>query len=236
MLLQTGKIVGVEALVRWEHQGLVPPAEFIPLAEETGLTVPLGHWVLREACRQVMEWGRTSPYPAGALAVSVNLSAKQFQHENLAYDVLQRLEETGLPPGSLILEITESIVMEDASLTVNIMQKLKTPGVKIAIDDFGTGYSSLSYLKRFPADYLKIDCAFVDGLGKYPESTAIVSAMIGLAQDLGLKTIAEGVETEEQLERLKAFGCELGQGYHFTKPLDAVAASEFLTLRPQPAR
>jgi len=177
-----------------------------------------------------MEWGETLPdgYPAGTLAVSVNLSAKQFLQEDLARDVVRALEEAGLPPGRLILEITESVVMEDASLSAEVMRDLKTLGVRISIDDFGTGYSSLSYLERFPADYLKIDRSFVDGLGRGAESTAIVSAMINLSRDLGLTVVAEGIETAGQLERLKTLGCELGQGYYFARPLTAAAAAEML--------
>jgi diguanylate cyclase (GGDEF)-like protein/PAS domain S-box-containing protein len=232
MSLETGRITGVEALLRWEHpeRGLVLPGEFIPIAEETGLIIPLGRWVLREACRQVMEWGETLPagYPARTLAVSVNLSAKQFMQEDLTRDIVRALEETGLPPERLILEITESVVMEDASMTAEVMRGLKALGVRISVDDFGTGYSSLAYLERFPADYLKIDRSFVEGLGRGPESTAIISAMVNLSRDLGLGVVAEGIETADQLERLKTLGCELGQGYYFAKPLPAAAAADML--------
>ncbi len=160
--------------------------------------------------------------------MSVNLSAKQFQHKDLVRDVLGALEDAGLPPGSLILEITEGVVMDDAPLTEEIMRKLKELGVSLAIDDFGTGYSSLSYLKCFPADYLKIDRAFVDGLGRDHESTAIVSATVGLSGDLGLRLIAEGIETSYQLEKLKELGCGLGQGYYLAKPLPAGEAGKLL--------
>ncbi len=214
VLLGSGSVVGFEALVRWDHpeRGLVPPLDFIPLAEETGMILPIGNWVLREACRQVMEWHESlcMSQPMTPLAISVNLSAKQFQQKNLAQDVSCILEETGLSPSSLILEITESVVMDDAPLTTTIMAELKALGVRLSIDDFGTGYSSFSYLKRFPADYLKIDCSFVDSLGRDVESAAIVSSMVNLAQDLGMKAVAEGIETTDQLERLKIMGCELG--------------------------
>ena len=224
VLLKSGGIIGFEALVRWEHpeRGLVSPAEFIPVAGETGLIVPIGRWVLERACRQVAGWAAESPgrSPRGTnLAVSVNLSARQFQQKNLAHDVRRILEETGLSPGSLILEITEGVVMDDAPLTSKVMSELKDLGVRLSIDDFGTGYSSLSYLKRFPADFLKIDRSFVDGLGRDPESEAIVSAMIGLSRDLGLEVVAEGIEDAHQLELLNRMGCELGQGYYFAKPL-----------------
>lgn len=175
----------------------------------------------------------SSLHAADSLAVSVNLSAKQFQQKDLAQDVLRILGETGLPPSGLILEITESVVMDDAPLTTTIMDELKALGVNLSIDDFGTGYSSFSYLKRFPADYLKIDRSFVDSLGRDAESAAIVSAMVNLAQDLGMKTVAEGIETTDQLELLKEMGCELGQGYYFARPLSSEDTIEMLSSNTQ---
>ncbi len=240
VLLKGGAPVGVEALVRWEHpeRGPVSPAAFVPVAEETGLIVPIGRFVLREACRQVVEWKDASPggFPSGGLAVGVNLSAKQFQQKDLVHDVSRVLEETGLPPGDLILEVSESVAMNDAPLTEKVMRELKSLGVRLSIDDFGTGYSSLSYLKRFPADYLKIDRSFVDGLGRDPEEAAIVSAMVNLSHDLDLKVVAEGIETTEQLDVLREMGCELGQGYHFSEPLDAAGAVSLLASTRQTMR
>ncbi len=218
--LATGRIVGVEALVRWEHRmrGMVPPAEFIPLAEETGLILPLGRWILEQACREAREWqGRHRI--GGPLEVSVNVSARQFGHPGLVGEVARVLEETGLDPKGLMLEITESVVMEDAESNVATLRELKDLGVRLAIDDFGTGYSSLSYLHRFPVDALKIDRSFVDGLGEESEDTTIVRSVISLAHALRLEVIAEGVENAEQVERLQALGCRLGQGYIFSRPL-----------------
>lgn len=213
--LLTGQIIGVEALVRWPHEtaGMIGPDKFIPLAEETGLILPLGHWVLHEACRQVHCWRTTGPY--ADLKVSVNLSAAEFAQPGLAEAVAQTLQETGLEAAALELEITEGVIMADAATTITTLRELKRLGVRLAIDDFGTGYSSLSYLKRFPVDTLKIDKTFVDGVGSDPEDEAIVRAMIGVAQALGLQLIAEGMETSEQVARLQEFGCRIGQGHHF---------------------
>ena len=227
--LETGGIIGFEALVRWEHpeRGLVAPAEFIPIAEETGLISPLGKWVLREACRQAREWhGR---YPSDPpLTMSVNLSARQFRQADLVTTVSGVLEETGLDPRSLILEITESAVMDDARANAETLRELKALGVRIAIDDFGTGYSSLAYLKRFPVDFLKIDRSFVDGLGEDPDDEGIVSSVVNLAHTLNLRAVAEGVETEQQRALLRHMECELAQGFYFSKPSTAEAASALL--------
>lgn len=223
--LEDGRIVGFEALVRWEHpeRGLVFPGEFIPLAEANGLIVPIGLRVLEEACRQAREWhqnlGLEQP-----LMMSVNLSARQFEHPELAEDVARVLDETGADPFSLNLEITESVAMQDAPLTTKIMRELKALGVKISIDDFGTGYSSMGYLQRFPADYLKIDRSFVGQIGEGAEGTALVTGIVYLAHNLGMKTIGEGVETAEQLAKLREVGCNLAQGYYFSKPLPKTEA------------
>jgi diguanylate cyclase (GGDEF)-like protein/PAS domain S-box-containing protein len=226
--LGTGRITGVEALARWLHptHGFIPPGEFIPLAEESSLILPLSRWVLSAACRQAAAWhGR---YPdAPAITVAVNLSVRQFQHPALVEEVAGVLRETGLDPRCLSLEITESMMMETAEATNAILRDLKALGVKLAIDDFGTGYSSLGYLKRFPVDTLKIDRTFVAGLGQDPEDTAIVHAVIRLAHTLGLEVTAEGIETAAQADNLRATGCELGQGYHFAKPLPAEALETF---------
>ncbi len=230
--LSDGGIVGMEALLRWDRpeRGIVPPAEFIPLAEETGLIVPIGQWVLREACCQTREWQERFP-GAPSPTVSVNLSAKQFRQPGLAGDVAQILRETGLGAHSLILEITESVMMDDAQSTVATLRSLKLLGVRIAVDDFGTGYSSLSYLKRFPVDFLKIDRSFVDGLGHDTEDQGLVAATIGLAHTLGLETVAEGVETEGQLAYLRKLDCGLAQGHYFQRPAPAGEISEVLQAR-----
>ena len=227
--LETGGIIGFEALVRWEHpeRGLVAPAEFIPVAEETGLISPLGGWVLGEACRQAREWHER--YPADPpLTMSVNLSARQFRQADLTRTVADVLAESGLDPRSLILEITESAVMDDARANAETLGELKALGIRIAIDDFGTGYSSLAYLKRFPVDFLKIDRSFVDGLGEDTDDEGIVSSVVNLAHTLNLQAIAEGVETEEQRAHLRNMKCELAQGFYFSKPATAEATSALL--------
>jgi EAL domain-containing protein (putative c-di-GMP-specific phosphodiesterase class I) len=218
--LATGGIVGFEALVRWEHpvHGLIPPCEFIPLAEETGLIVPLGVWVLNHACRQMQAWRAQSPLMAG-LTLSVNLSAKQFQTFGLVDEVWKVLAATGLPSDSLILEITESAMMNDLDVTGRLLQALTSLGVRLAIDDFGMGYSSLAQVQRFPLDVLKIDRQFVDDLGVELEGTVIVSGIISLAHALGISVVAEGVETVAQVEQLRALGCDIAQGFHFSKPM-----------------
>ena len=231
--LSTGKIVCVEALARWQHpeRGLLSPEEFVPVAEETGLVVPLGRWVIGEACRRLAQW--QGLFPAGPpLTVSANLSAKQFEHEGLPRDVALALEEAGLDPGRLILEITEGVAMADASSAAGVMRELKALGVKLSIDDFGTGYSSLSYLTRFPLDYLKIDRSFVAGLGEDHNDT-VASGIIGLAHAMGLKVVVEGIETEGQLELLREMGCDMGQGNLFSGALPGEAAASLLAARPR---
>ena len=227
--LRTGRIIGFEALVRWRQpgRGLVSPAGFIPLAEETGLILPIGRLVLLEACRRAQEWRSTNPDGA-AVGVSVNLSARQFQDAGLVEDVARVLGETGLEPGALTLELTEGILTEDTPVALATVQYLKLLGVGLAIDDFGTGYSSLSYLKRFPVDYLKIDRSIVNGVGEDRRDEAIVSAAITLARALGERVVAEGIETEGQLTRLQEMGCDLGQGYLFSRPLPLEEASALL--------
>ncbi len=225
----SGEIVGMEALVRWEHpeRGLLTPSEFLAVAEETGLVVPMGEWVLGEACRQAKEWqGRYPKDPP--LAVSVNLSAKQFRRRDLAEGVGATLSDCGLDPRGLTLEITEQTAMEDAQETTQALRTLKGMGVRIEVDDFGTGYSSLSYLRRFPVDYLKVDRSFVSGLGQNPEDEGIVRAVVELAHTLGLEAVAEGVENGEQLRLLREMGCGLVQGQYFWGALTAEAAGELL--------
>ena len=229
VLLGTDTITGVEALVRWEHpeRGLILPDEFIPLAEETGLIVPLGWWVLREACRRAREWGERYP-PTLPLGVSVNVSGKQFQEADLVRGLAGILHEVGLEPSRLQLEITESVVMEDTEYAAGLLRELKGLGVRIAVDDFGTGYSSLSLLRRFPLDELKIDKEFVDGLGGSDQDEAIVRLVIDLSHALGLEAVAEGVETAEQLARLREMGCDQAQGYYFWESLPAEEAGALL--------
>ncbi len=226
--LATGRISEVEALVRWMHpvRGLVMPADFIPVAEDTGMIVPLGRWVLAEACRQASTWHALQP-GRQQLVIGVNLSARQFADPHLVEDVAYTLRETGLRPSTLKLEITESVAMKDTAAAEAIMHALKRLGVKLAIDDFGTGYSSLHYLKRFPVDTLKIDRSFIDGLGADEQDTAIVQSVVALAKTLRLETTAEGIETTIQQSQLRVLHVEHGQGYLFARPLPA----EELTIR-----
>ena len=227
--LETGNILGLEALVRWERPelGLVPPSEFIPVAEDTGLIVDIGRWVLKEACIQVRRWQDRFPSET-PLQANVNLSAKQFHETDLAGNIAEILEETDLDPQNLKLEITETVVMEDVRATLAILGVLKTLGVGLAIDDFGTGYSSLAYLKRFSVDTLKIDRLFIAGLGESAEDEVIVAAMVGLARGLDLTVIPEGVETFEQLQRLREVGCDTAQGFYFSRPLPTEAVGALL--------
>ncbi|MEW5944153.1 MAG: EAL domain-containing protein [Pseudomonadota bacterium] len=229
--LATGRITGMETLIRWEHPdvGLVPPFQFIPIAEETGLIVPIGEWVLQTACAQNKAWQEAG---LPAVRVAVNLSGHQFGQQNLAKIIEQTLNDTGLDARYLELEITESVAMENAEKTIAALQTFKTMGIGISIDDFGTGYSSLSYLKRFPIDTLKIDRSFVKDVTDDPEDAAIASATIAMAHNLKLKVIAEGVETAEQLAFLQKHACDEIQGYYFSKP---VPADDFAKLLQQGA-
>jgi len=215
--LQTGHVTGVEALIRWRHPqlGLVSPARFIEVAEETGLIVPIGEWVLRTACVQAAAWHRAGFWPT----MSVNVSARQLQQSMLAPTVRRVLAETGLDPTYLELELTESVLVSDPAATGAVLHQLKTLGVTLALDDFGTGYSSLSYLTHFPIDVIKIDQAFVSALPGKPESASVILAVIALAKALGQKTVAEGVETLVQLDFLDRSGCDVMQGYYFSPPL-----------------
>jgi diguanylate cyclase (GGDEF)-like protein len=216
--LHTGQVTGMEALIRWNHpeQGIVPPAGFIRIAEETGLIGPIGAWVLRTACARNKAWQEAGlPH----LKVAVNLSARQFTQNDLVGMVAAVLSETGLAPHCLEIELTESLVMKDVDQAISIMLELKALGVKLSLDDFGTGYSSLSYLKRFPIDVLKIDRSFVADIARDADDAAIVMSIISLAHNLKLRVIAEGVEDIEQLEYLRRNGCDEMQGYYFCRPL-----------------
>jgi EAL domain-containing protein (putative c-di-GMP-specific phosphodiesterase class I) len=222
-----GRIVGLEALVRWQHpqMGLVLPGQFIAIAEERGLIVPIGDWVLREACRQNKAW-QDAGLPA--VAVGVNVSALQFRLQDFPEKVAAVLRDTGLAAKYLELEITESVIMHGAETAIATVRRLKAMGVKLSIDDFGTGYSSLSYLKQFPIDRLKLDQSFVRGLPSNADDIAIASAVLGMAKALNLKVIAEGVENKEQMDFLFSRQCDEVQGYYFTKPLPAEEFAEFV--------
>jgi len=225
----SGRIVGVEALVRWQHgAGLVSPAKFIPIAEETGLIVPVGEWVLREAAAQLRRWLDAGHPP---LTMAVNLSPRQFRQLNLSTIVAEVVDGARLDPAWLELEITETLLMEDTQTSSATLAALKQRGVKISVDDFGTGYSSLNYLKRFPIDTLKIDQSFVRDITSDADDAAIASAIIALAHSLRLEVVAEGVETEGQLAFLREHGCDLAQGYLFSRPLPAAGLSELLHYR-----
>lgn len=229
MLLETGEITGFEALVRWEHpqHGLLLPAQFIPLAEENGLIIPLGRWVLTQACRQARAFRgfQASTSADTPLKMFVNLSARQFRHPALAEEVARALSAADLEPCRLVLEITESVVMESYSTAQTILENLKRLGLGLAVDDFGTGYSSLAFLKRFPVDILKIDRSMVAGVA---EESAIIQAITTLAHTLGLTALAEGVETAEELRMLHSLGCDVGQGYYWLRPSPASEAMGLL--------
>jgi EAL domain-containing protein (putative c-di-GMP-specific phosphodiesterase class I) len=213
----TGRLAAAEALLRWNHpdRGRIAPGEFIAVAEESGSISAIGRWALGAACREATTWGPDGP------SVSVNVSAHQLGDNDLTATVSQALVDSGLSPQKLILEVTETAVMEDAEHAVRVLRGLKDLGVRIAVDDFGTGYSSLVYLKRLPVDELKIDRSFVDGLPDDPEDKAIVSSVIALARAVGLRVVAEGVETAEQRQALEELGCDYGQGYLWGHPVPA---------------
>jgi EAL domain-containing protein (putative c-di-GMP-specific phosphodiesterase class I)/uncharacterized protein YlxP (DUF503 family) len=224
--LRTGAITGAEALLRWAHptRGLLPPNDFIPIAEASGLILPIGHWVLRQACIQAREWADDG---LPEMTMAVNVSAMEFRDEKFLSGVMRILAEAGLTPRLLELELTETVLMKHAESTTSILQALKKAGVKIAVDDFGTGYSSLSYLRRFPIDALKIDQSFVTEIAIAGDERVIVTAVIAMARSLGLRVIAEGVETREELLLLRNLQCDEAQGYYFSKP---VTSQQFSSL------
>ncbi len=224
MDIQSHRLVGFEALIRWNHprHGLIYPLEFIPLAEETGLIGPIGEWVLVEACRRLKLWQQR--YPADPpLTMSMNVSGKQFSRSDLAEVVSRILRETGLPPNSLALEITESIIMVDIEGAIETMGRLRAMGIQIHIDDFGTGYSSLSHLHRFPITALKIDRAFVAKLLANGQNDAIITSIVSLAKSLNLEVIAEGIELDHQLSSIKDLRCQYGQGFLFSRAMNPAA-------------
>ncbi|MDV2992969.1 MAG: hypothetical protein N4J56_002623 [Chroococcidiopsis sp. SAG 2025] len=227
--LKTNAITGFEALIRWQHpqRGLVSPAEFIPVAEETGLIVPIGWWVLREACRQLSAWKIQFP-ESQSLVMSINLSAKQFTQTNLVEEITEILRETDVPANSLKLEITESVIMDNAEIATTMLFQLQSLGIQLSIDDFGTGYSSLAYLYRFPTHTLKIDRSFINKIDIDSEQFEIVRTIVTLAANLGMDVVAEGVETLKHLAQLKALNCGSGQGYLFSKPVDSQMAAKLL--------
>ena len=227
--LRSAEVRGVEALIRWQHpvHGMVPPRDFIPMAEEAGLIVPLGQWVLEEACRHVVAW-QTELRMDPALTLSVNLSALQFQQPELVSDVSKALSKSGLAAGCLRLEMTEGTIMRDPDVAVRTLWALKDLGVQLAIDDFGSGYSAISYLKQLPLGLLKIDGSFVSGIGSDPEDTSIVRAIMALSKSLGWGVTAEGIETADQAALLNSWGCDFGQGYHFGHPLDVGGTTAYL--------
>jgi diguanylate cyclase len=233
--LPTESIVGVEALIRWEHpeRGLLLPGEFISVAEESGLILPIGRWVLTEACRQAAVWQR-SGFRTHALVVSVNVSPLQIDRGGLTDDVEEAVRATGLQPGSLRLEITENVLVNWAEGLTETLCNLRAQGVQLVLDDFGTGYSALGYLNRFPIDALKIDRSFVAGIGSDREPSAIVQAVIDMASALGIDAVAEGVETSLQADTLYRMGCRYAQGFHFARPAPAEAIGVLLTRKPSP--
>jgi EAL domain-containing protein (putative c-di-GMP-specific phosphodiesterase class I) len=231
--LASGRVIGAEALLRWHSpkRGLVLPDEFISIAEDCGLIVPIGEWVLQEACRQAVHWQQAG---LPELTVAVNLSAMQFRRGNLQQSVVQALSASGLAPALLELELTESLLIVEAEYALEAVRSLRSLGIRFAIDDFGTGYSSLAYLKRFPIDKLKIAQAFVQDMNTNPEDAAIVHAIIQMARALNLRTVAEGIETEDTVEHLRLHHCDEVQGNFFSRPLPAEEFQHFMLAATQP--
>jgi diguanylate cyclase (GGDEF)-like protein len=232
--LASGRLIGFEALVRWVHprRGFVSPGQFIPIAEDTGLIMPIGHWMLRESCKQLAVWQKRGGRHSN-LMMSVNLSARQFGQADLVRQIDRILMATGLDGGSLKLEVTESAIMDNPETAIGMLNQLKAYGIKLSLDDFGTGYSSLSYLHRFPFNVLKIDQSFVSQMDASEKNEEIVRTIVALAHTLHMDVIAEGVETESQLDHLRALRCHYGQGYYFAGPLDVESATEMLLADPE---
>jgi len=226
------RVCGVEALLRWQHPelGIVPPMKFIPMAEETGLIVQIGKWVLQTACAQNVAWQRAGRAP---MCMAINLSARQFNDDFLLDDIVAALQVSGMAPELLELELTESMVIQNPARAISLLESIKAMGCRIAIDDFGTGYSSLAQLKNFPIDTLKVDRSFIRDLENNQEDRAMTSAIIAMGKTLGLTIVAEGVETEAQQTFLGARACDQIQGYYFSKPLAPTQFDEFLRLQPE---
>jgi diguanylate cyclase (GGDEF)-like protein len=231
--LENGQLTGFEALLRWQHpeRGFISPADFISLAEDTGLIVPIGMWILKRACRQLAKWQWKAPANR-QLFMSVNLSSKQLAQSALVDQIRETLEETHVDPRHLKLEITESAVMENAETAAKLMRCLKSLGVQLSIDDFGTGYSSLGYLHRFPVDILKVDRSFIGRIGEAAENIEIVRTIVSLAENMGMQVVAEGVETLSQLSQLRRLNCQFGQGYLFSRPVDAESIDAWISHKP----
>jgi EAL domain-containing protein (putative c-di-GMP-specific phosphodiesterase class I) len=227
--LDSMRLFGFESLIRWNHptRGLVPPNEFIPVSEDTGLIVPMTLWILRTSCKQIVEWQRLSPANK-KLVVSVNISGKHFAQKDLVEQIKMILVETEMDPTCLKLELTESAVMENAETVITMMKQMRELGIQLSIDDFGTGYSSLSYLHRFPINTLKVDRSFVNSMEDGSENGEIVRTVIALAKTLRLNVVAEGIETIHQLHQLRILGCEFGQGYLFSRPVPVDEAERLL--------
>jgi diguanylate cyclase (GGDEF)-like protein/PAS domain S-box-containing protein len=235
--LETGEVIGAEALVRWQHptRGLVPPLEFIPLAEETGLIVPLGSWILRQACHQLAEWQKLRGGAGEPFVMNVNLSSRQLVRDMIADEVAEAVDESGIRASWLVLEVTETVLMADPVVAAAALAHIRDLGVRVALDDFGSGYSSLSHLRRFPIDIVKIDKSFVDDVAHAGAQSAIARGIIELGRAMQIQTVAEGIEVDEQAEVLRTLGCELGQGYFFARPLAAEAWSDLLCTDPAEA-
>jgi len=227
--LESELIIGFEALVRWNHpsRGMVPPNEFIPLAEETGMVLPIGNWIMKEACYQMREWQEKFPL-SDQLTISVNLSTVQLEQPDLSEQIANILDESRLNPKCLRLEITESVIMQNAERAIVTVNRLRKMGVRVSIDDFGTGYSSLSYLHKFPVDTLKVDRSFVNRIGREGENSEIIQTIITLASNLDMDVVAEGIETKEQLEFLRNINCNYGQGFYYSRPVDSSAAADMV--------
>lgn len=232
--LSTGRISGVEALARWQHpeHGLLGPGEFVSIAEQSGLIVPIGAWILRRACEQLAEWAETLPH-GDELTMGINLSGRQLIHPDLVDEIVAITTETGVNPAKVELEITESILLDDVDRSIKVLTDLKSHGLKLALDDFGTGYSSLTYLRRFPIDVVKIDRSFVDGIGDDPDNAAIVRSVVELAKTLGLTCIAEGIETDDDLAQIRDLGCDVAQGFLIAQPLSAADAERLISYDPR---
>ncbi|MEO0771466.1 MAG: GGDEF domain-containing phosphodiesterase, partial [Cyanobacteria bacterium J06649_4] len=230
--MKSRKVAGFEALIRWQHpeKGMISPGDFISIAEDTGLIIPIGRWVIETACRQAQQWQQQ--FPQQAPFMSVNVSGRQFSQKDLVEQIDRILQETGFHPPQLKLELTESVVMDDVNASIEMLLQLKGLNLQLGIDDFGTGYSSLSYLHRFPIDTLKVDRSFVMEMEQSDGTAELVKTIISLGHNLGMNVVAEGIETQSQYEMLKGLRCEYGQGYFFAKPLTVDDAEELLCTEP----